>query len=501
MNEKDRSNIKGTIKKCLMESDLITIGEMTFPFFALSLTSQLFELLRKKQKSILDVYEQSDIWWMIMLTASQLFDQPMFSDILKEKVTSEDEKINNYGELRDLLNEQEITDLMIEQEITKATGLILGELEEPEYSYALIHLPNVELNENIEVNEDIIFVGNIKTDPGGYVSAGEPEGFFRIREEDNELFTFRLKLEGSYLLIRQLGKRCSPEFFNPEPLVFKNIKQKLKVFLGLTLIRDIFGVTNISGIPSEREPNYPIGIFTSVEWDEGAEIPSRIAEECDGLIPEAHPEFDDIRAMYSEGDDLKYFSFQKRFFLSDKIELPQTLGELVNSLSIGESISKPMLNMEKGKIVTLPLPYVQGTKSLGAYLREEFGKLRILLDSSDDYAERIKAASLWYLEGRYSDNDTVKFINYTIAIESLLGESNENVPLTQVLSSKCGYWLGKNLKEKEEISRLFKKIYGTRSTIVHRGKTILKKDDNEILKELEAITQRLIKEAIKTFHA
>ena len=90
-------------------------------------------------------------------------------------------------------------------------------------------------------------------------------------------------------------------------------------------------------------------------------------------------------------------------------------------------------------------------------------------------------------------------INYTISIESLLGEPpGSDVRLTESLSLKCGYWLGKNFQEKEQIKRHFKKIYRVRSEIVHSGETILKAKHKSMLYELERLTTHLIAESIKT---
>lgn len=484
MNQKDRDNIRGKIKRCLINADLIGIMGILLPVFKYSLTDDIFNFLCKKGEFILDVYEQADIYHMIISRAAEFFRYEEFSK--KFKVKSEENEVLNHGKLKDFLKDKEILEV---------TDFILKEFKEPEYSYSLVKLPNVELSENISINEDMILVGNLEI---------EPEGYFRIDEELGGDFAFRLKNDMSYLLIRQLGWSWRSFTLLPilaqESLVLKYIKQKLKIFLGLSLIRGIFGITNISTSSAKRKSSLPIGVFQAIDWDEGARISDDINNDNE-LVPEKHPDFESLRHAFSNGDDLKYFSFQKRFFLSHEVELPQTLTDLIDSLSIGEKISKPMLNLEKGKIVPLPLPHVQRAKSLGEYLREEFGTLEILLDSSDDYAERIKAASLSSLEGRCSDNDTVKFINYTVAIESLLGEESEK-NVTQALSNKCGFWLGKNLKEKEEIRKFFKnRIYDTRSRIVHMGKTILKKEDDDILRELEAITERLIKEAMETYHA
>ena len=76
----------------------------------------------------------------------------------------------------------------------------------------------------------------------------------------------------------------------------------------------------------------------------------------------------------------------------------------------------------------------------------------------------------------------------------------KKIPLTETLSDRCGFWLGKNLREREEIRIFFKKeVYNTRSRIVHEGKTILKGQDNESLNKLGTMTKLIIKDAMMTY--
>ncbi len=485
MDEKNKVNLKGIIRKCLKETYLYAFfrnGKIIFPLFPISLTDEIYGLITKKYQKIADIYGQKEIYEMILSKTRMHLNSNAFSNLFEGHVI--EKGLSEIGKMKDLVEESkfaEITD--------NITYDIIREIVEPGYSYSLIQLPNVELYENIGISDDLILASDTKcADVLGH------EDFFRIAKNIGENISFSLENKKTYLLIKQCGRNW---FFvdDEEPLVYKNLKRQLKIFIGLSLIKGIFIITNIARTERKAKIDLPIGIFLAGEWFEG------IPQEEEDPIYEDHPEFDEIRDIFANGDDLRHFCFQKRFFLNDEIKLPETTVKLIDSLAISDRISKPIIDRNEGKIIKLPLPNIENTSTPEAKLRTEFGKLETIFDSNEVYAERIKASSLWYLEGCCADNDTVEFINYTIAIEALLGGANKkDLPLTEVLSNKCGFWLGKSLEEKEKIGNYFKsKIYSTRSKIVHTGKAILNQKDNEALKDLKQMTEQLIINAIETY--
>ena len=487
MKKKDKDNFRGEIRKCCEATSVYISGDIEsrviIPIFKISLTDKLFELIRQKTPLILTAYEQIDIFFLIAFRISRLLDyDELRNDLPNNKQCT---GLAEVGKLPDLLSRSKIIDIA-----NNTADEIIRELENPTESYALVQLPNVELHgSNIEISDDIILLGDIRAGDVG-------DDYFNI-DDEQESFSFSLEKKKAYVLMEQMGRNWRGNFRYGEPLVYKNLTQKLKTFLGLSLIRDIFDTSNIAESKEKRRINLLMGIFSSAEWYEG------FPEDSEGPIPGSDPKFEIAREMYSEGDELRRFCFQKRFFLEDEMRLPQTLVNLLDSLTVSETSTKRGFDWIKGKII--PLHRVDKVKSPAEYLREAFEPMRIVLSSIDEYAERIKAASLWYLDGFCADNDTFKFIDYTIAIESLLGpkdkrgEHKGHIPLTESLSDRCGFSLGENLKEREEIKLFFKKkIYETRCRIVHEGKTILSRDDNEILKKLETMAKQLINDAIST---
>lgn len=485
MNDKDKENFKGKLKICLKETTIyiFTGSDVIIPLFKYYLSDDVFKLVEQKLPSVLTIYEQADVYSIIISKIAKFLN---YHELRRKVQNSNDEVI---------VPIEKLAESFIKDKISDITNNIIKELEEPGRSYGLIQLPNVEINENIEINNDLILVGDLE---GGDLG----DDYFRTNNDKATDYNFRLDKEKTYLLIQQEGLNWySLARGHTEPLVYKKMKQKFKIFLGLSLIREIFNITDIIETEKDRNRDLPIWIFQSVEWGEGCNIPSDYNQDSD-LIPESHPDFNHIRSLYSSGNDLRWFCFQKRFFLEDKINLTQDQVFLLNSLNLNKRVTKPLINLKEGKIIYSKYFDAEKDKIPEKNLRKEFGIISTIINSDDQYAERIKAASLWYFEGYCADNDTFKFMNYTIALESLLGEKNkENVPLTEALSGKCGFWLGKSLKEKEEIKKYFKDtLYKTRSKIVHTGKTILNKEDNEILKKLEEMTKQLINEAIVTYN-
>jgi hypothetical protein len=134
-------------------------------------------------------------------------------------------------------------------------------------------------------------------------------------------------------------------------------------------------------------------------------------------------------------------------------------------------------------------------------LKEHFHKkIRNVLDLDDKYGEAIKTAAEWYFEALCNENETFKFIQYTIAIESLLGDPEKQDRITERLSDRCAYLLGDNQKEREDIKKSFEKIYDIRSKIIHRRSLTIQEEDSPFLTEAEKLTERLIRKEIDLYN-
>ena len=111
-------------------------------------------------------------------------------------------------------------------------------------------------------------------------------------------------------------------------------------------------------------------------------------------------------------------------------------------------------------------------------------------DNQED-AERIQAALLWFFDGLANRNKTFSFIQYSTAVEALIGEPGKHNNIRERLADRCAYIIGRTSEERTRINEEFTKAYTVRSQIVHRRKTELKAADiaqydkiREILVEL-----------------
>lgn len=100
--------------------------------------------------------------------------------------------------------------------------------------------------------------------------------------------------------------------------------------------------------------------------------------------------------------------------------------------------------------------------------------------SSTDLAPKIAMSIHWYglaIKDRY---EVDRYIKLVVALESLLLGSNDRSK-KQALADRAAFILGKNKDNRKHISELVKKIYSTRSKIVHEGKIELFERDTLIL--------------------
>ena len=72
MDQKDKDNFQGKIKKCLKQAQVYIHKdfELMFPFFSTQLIDQMYTLIRQKLKATSEIYEQTDIYFMIVFNLS-----------------------------------------------------------------------------------------------------------------------------------------------------------------------------------------------------------------------------------------------------------------------------------------------------------------------------------------------------------------------------------------------------------------------------------------------
>jgi hypothetical protein len=431
----------------------------------------LKSLNKENREAILATYKTTDILAIICNSASS----KLSYDNLIEKIADYEENSERFvssGLLSQLLPEPELNELV---------NLILDKIINPETFYSLILLPHVDINDNIKINNTLSL---IKATPGitDNFLTDDP-----VTKEE----TFPLVEQKTYLLIKHQGY---PEGLFKKPLALDHLESKLKVLLGLCLAQEIFEKSSDKIFywqeKQQVEENTEfIGIFERLlqyEYDDdGNEIgPIEVNED-----------------IFDQDEFGEYKSGKYKFCYLTNLSLRAENVYLINSLTISRSATEPVhkLKMVKGGNAE-KLAKSEELKPPIEFLKEKFDKkIKSVLDSDDEYGEAIKTASEWYFEALCTENETFKFIQYTIAIESLLGDPQKQDRITERLSDRCAYLLGDNQKEREEIKVSFEKIYGIRSAIIHRRSSRLQEEDSRFLAQAEVLTRRLIRKEIDLY--
>jgi hypothetical protein len=106
----------------------------------------------------------------------------------------------------------------------------------------------------------------------------------------------------------------------------------------------------------------------------------------------------------------------------------------------------------------------------------------------------LRRSCQWHFDSQCGNNHLLQFVQAMVAVEILLGDkaSSDVVGLGELLANRCAYSLAQNAAERQELLDEFKKIYDTRSQIVHRGKAALSKNETDQLWRLMWLGRRLI---------
>ncbi len=98
-------------------------------------------------------------------------------------------------------------------------------------------------------------------------------------------------------------------------------------------------------------------------------------------------------------------------------------------------------------------------------------------------SNRLFSACIWFQKAKVNNRPLDAVLQATIAIEVLLGDRKaaEGVGLTNLLSSRCAYLLGRSTNHRQKIEGDFRKVYELRSQIVHEGRHVTKIEDRPTL--------------------
>lgn len=120
------------------------------------------------------------------------------------------------------------------------------------------------------------------------------------------------------------------------------------------------------------------------------------------------------------------------------------------------------------------------------FQRLGFTSLYDYCQESTSLSSRVQSTLNWLLESRKESNAHGAIVKSVIALETLL-ISSESEPLTRTLSERMAFLLGETPQERRLVSRLVRRIYTVRSSIVHGSKKKLKGFSEALLESLDRL--------------
>lgn len=119
--------------------------------------------------------------------------------------------------------------------------------------------------------------------------------------------------------------------------------------------------------------------------------------------------------------------------------------------------------------------------------------LQLLFSSPAERNERLLKANQWFMDSYMGSNELLAFVQTMIVMEVLLGgKESQKIGIGELLSSRCGYLIGKNHEDRDQVIEIVKDIYDVRSNIVHRGKNTLSTNEKELFYKLRWLSSRII---------
>jgi len=160
-----------------------------------------------------------------------------------------------------------------------------------------------------------------------------------------------------------------------------------------------------------------------------------------------------------------------------------------SSASISESINNFLYNL----VLTNDVEPEEVIKKID----ESLLLLNSLIKINTKESLRVRAAIDWLVQSEITDDETMAFIQICMGLESVFGDDDYEGGLTTILSDRCAYLIGRNIKDRRFIKDTFKKIYQIRSKIVHGVRNHLSDDEDHLRHLAHYYLERSILKEIK----
>jgi hypothetical protein len=113
--------------------------------------------------------------------------------------------------------------------------------------------------------------------------------------------------------------------------------------------------------------------------------------------------------------------------------------------------------------------------------------------------ERLLGSAQWLCDSYADTNSLLAFVQAMVALEILYGDkaTSDVVGVGELLANRCAYSIARTRAQREEVLADFKRIYETRSKIVHRGHSRLSRREERDLDLLRWMVARALQEEIE----
>jgi hypothetical protein len=113
--------------------------------------------------------------------------------------------------------------------------------------------------------------------------------------------------------------------------------------------------------------------------------------------------------------------------------------------------------------------------------------------------ERLLSSAQWLFDSYADTTSLLAFVQAMVALEILYGDkaTSDAVGVGELLANRCAYSIATTRAQRKEVLADFKRIYETRSKIVHRGHSRLGRRDERDLALLRWMVSRALQEEIK----
>lgn len=135
---------------------------------------------------------------------------------------------------------------------------------------------------------------------------------------------------------------------------------------------------------------------------------------------------------------------------------------------------------------------------LPSFLRTDLFEIGMVMARHQD-DDRLLRAAQWLFDSNAGSNVLLNFVQAMVSLEILLGDKSASdlVGLGELLGNRCAFLVGRTKTQRDKILADFRRIYDTRSRIVHRGHNRLSTKEEDDFWTLRWLCSRVIQEEMK----